>query len=171
MGKLLKTKGADITVQAFNIFIETHPGWTLRMAGAGDIERVMKIAAYKESVQCLGRLDREHIKHELDLCSFVCLPSKFESFSMTPLEAMSRNRAVIYTNRTSGPELLQNGVNGILIDPDDFEQISEAMSFLADNPTDRKRIAENGFYRIVNDLNSTKMADYCETLYRELIRE
>lgn len=169
MGKLFDTKGADNTVLAFNIFERTHPGWTLRMAGSGDVGRIMDMAEDKDSVICLGRLDRNGIIEELDRCDFVCLPSKFESFSMTLIEAMARNRAAIFTDRTSGPELIKDGETGLLVDPENVDQIAEAMTFLADNPDETARIAENGFEKILHDFNSAKIAGICENLYNEVV--
>lgn len=168
IGKLFDTKGADNTVLAFNRFIKNHPGWSLRMAGDGDIDRIMEMSDDKSSIHCLGRIDRTQIKHELDNCSFVCLPSKFESFSMTPLESMARNRAVIFTRKTSGPEVISDRENGILVDPDDIEQILESFTFLADNADERNRIAGKGFECVAERFNSTRMANICEDLYKKL---
>ena len=60
---------------------------------------------------------------------------------MTPMEAMAESCPVIYSHRSSGPELIEHGVNGLLVDPASSEQISEAILFLL---SDEKRCEQLG---------------------------
>ena len=68
-------------------------------------------------------------------------PSYAESFSLAPMEAMVVGCPVIFTKRTSGPELITNKVDGLLIDPDNVKEIADAIIWMLAN---RKRAIEMG---------------------------
>lgn len=60
------------------------------------------------------------MKHSL----VVALPSKLESFGLVAVEAMAMGVPVIYTRTGPGPEIIKSGVDGILVDPEDYEAIA-----------------------------------------------
>jgi glycosyltransferase involved in cell wall biosynthesis len=68
----------------------------------------------------------------------VVLPSYSEGFALTPLHAMAAGCPVVYTTRGSGPELIEDGLTGLLIDPERPEEIAGAiLNLLADPGTAR----------------------------------
>jgi glycosyltransferase involved in cell wall biosynthesis len=71
-------------------------------------------------------------------------PSYTETFGFTAFEAMSRGCPTIYTRRPPGPELVEDGVQGLLVDPDDPTEIADAiLRLLKDNELAR-RLSSNG---------------------------
>lgn len=173
VGKLKETKGAFSLIKAFNIFAKTHPGWSLRLAGYGDVDIASQYVdnSTKDRVSFLGLCNREQLKLEITNCTFACVPSYFENFSMVALEIMGRRRALIYTNRTSGPEVIEDGVNGLLVDPEDIDNIVNAMCKMADDDDFRYRCAENAYSFVKKNFTLPHIVTQIELLYSNLLNK
>ena len=152
IGKLTETKGCYSLIKAFNLCAEQNPNLNLRLAGKGD-EDILKSMIYPrfiDRVHFLGYCDRERLKEEIDNCSFACLPSYFENFSMVPLEIMGRGKTVIYTERTSGKEIIDDGVNGFLVDPENIPAIVINIEKLLASHELRDELAANAYEKVLN---------------------
>jgi len=55
------------------------------------------------------------------------LPSKSDAFGLSYLNAWALSKPIIAAKNTSASDIIENGVNGILVDPDDIESISSAL--------------------------------------------
>ena len=127
IGKITETKGCYSLLKAFNNISLRHPNWKLRLVGNGNIQRAKSFIHSNviDKVTFVGYCNRQKIKQEIDNCSFACIPSYFENFSMVALEVMAREKALVYTERTSGKEIIEDNYNGFLIDPDNVTAIEE----------------------------------------------
>ncbi len=169
-GKLVKTKGAHATVQAFSRFYRTHPNWKLVMAGSDYNDTILDGVSQeiRGHIEFPGFCSRERIKNYIDDCSFVCLPSYFEACSMSLLEVMARSKAVIFTSRTSGPEMIEDGKDGMLVDPDDIEMICDRMTKLADDSALCNFIAKSAYDKVERHLCANRILDEFEYFYKSI---
>jgi glycosyltransferase involved in cell wall biosynthesis len=78
----------------------------------------------------------------------LCFPSYYEGFGNPPLEAMASGLPVIASNRTSIPEVVDDG--GILLDPFDVEGFAYWMREVLTNEDLRNRLSEKGYKRSLN---------------------
>jgi len=114
-------KRAHLAVEAFARVVETVPA-TLVMVGDGP-ERAMCEARAAElgvrnRVRFLGaQTDIEHLLPNADL---LLLPSEYESFGLAALEAMACGVVPVATRAGGLPEVIEDGVDGVLVDPDDM---------------------------------------------------
>lgn len=170
IGKLTETKGCYSLVRAFNICAEKHPTLQLKLAGKGDETKVKELIdpKYIDRVHFLGYCDRERIKEEIDTCAFACIPSYFENFSMVPLEIMSRAKAIIYTDRTSGNEIISDGYNGFLVDPENIPAIVAGISNLIVSHELRDKMAKNAYERVLNQFCATSISSELVSYYSSL---
>lgn len=170
IGKLTETKGCYSLVRAFNICAEKHPTLQLKLAGKGDEIKVKELIdpKYIDRVHFLGYCDRERIKEEIDTCAFACIPSYFENFSMVPLEIMSRAKAIIYTDRTSGNEIISDGYNGFLVDPENIPAIVAGISNLIVSHELRDKMAKNAYERVLNQFCATSISSELVSYYSSL---
>lgn len=169
IGRLIQTKGAYTVAAAFGRIVEKYPEWRLRMAGGGNIEALRKTISplVQKNVDFLGFCNRQKIMEEIDNCSFSCIPSFFENFSMVPLEIMGRTRAVIFTNRTSGNEIINSGVDGYTVDPEDIDEVFEKMKNLIEDKNLCNQFAERGYEKIVSDFCEDEIGKTLENFYAE----
>ncbi len=170
LGKIKDTKGAYNLIQSFCEFSKNNPLWQLRMIGGGDIEYAKSIIPEdcKDKIKFMGYCDRETIKCEIDDCSFVCIPTYFENFSIAALEVMGRNKALIYTERTSGPEIITNMKDGILVDPENNAQITDSLSLLSKNIPLRNELADNAFTKIHSHFTVSAITKEIESFYNSI---
>jgi len=73
----------------------------------------------------------------------VVVPSRYESLGISILEAMAMGKPVIASRVGGIPDLIEDGQDGLLIPPEDYVSLAEAIMNLADNPDRRKEIGEN----------------------------
>jgi glycosyltransferase involved in cell wall biosynthesis len=75
--------------------------------------------------------ETDNIYRELDLC---VMPSSNESFGLVATEASAHELPIIVSNRGGLAEVVEDGVTGLLIDPDDPTDLAAKIAWLLDNP-------------------------------------
>lgn len=171
IGKLTKAKGCYSVLKAFNLCAEKYPQLTLHVAGYGNIEQAKSYVNPQvlDRVHFLGFCDREQIQKEIDNCAFACIPTYFENFSMVALEIMGRQRALIFTERTSGKEIINDGENGFLVNPDNIEDIAKKIELLYNNKSLRDNLAASAYHTISEHYSSTKIVTKLEQYYQSIL--
>jgi len=88
-----------------------------------------------------------------------------EGFGMAIAEAMYNHLPIIATNCGAIPYLVQDGVNGFLVSPGDYEQLAEKIVRLLESEELRKNMGDRGFYKVKEfDWNRT-----LNKIYRKLL--
>ena len=127
-------KGADELIGAVAQLRRTFPGLHLVAVGGGDdLVRLRKLAAQFGISDCLHFLNGISRK-ELAACyahaDIFALPSTGEGFGLVFLEAMAFARPVVGAACGGTTDLVEDGVNGLLIPPRDSERLAEALKRL-----------------------------------------
>lgn len=171
IGKLVKSKGCYSLLKAFNIIAAQHPNIQLQLIGGGDIIKAKSFVnpQYLDRVHFCGYYNREQIKKAIDNCLFACIPTFFENFSMVALEIMARQKALIYTSRTSGKEIITNGENGFLINPENIREIATTINLLIENKTLRNNIAQKAYQQIEQNFTTSTITNQIENFYQHII--
>jgi glycosyltransferase involved in cell wall biosynthesis len=95
-----------------------------------------------------GHVSREELSTILRTARAAIFPSYSEAFAMAPMEAMAQGCPTIYSRRASGPELIEHGLNGLLIDPDDREDIAENLARVLTDDALSQRLGYAGWQRV-----------------------
>lgn len=129
VGNLSRRKGADLLAP---IMRELGPEFELYFTSG---LRDLKIRHAAQNMVPLGRLTKDsdlvRAYHKSDAFLF---PSRFEGLPIAPLEAMACGKPVIAANSSSLPEIVEEGVSGILCPTDDISSFVKACRELAENP-------------------------------------
>ena len=84
-----------------------------------------------EYITFLGyRSDIQNVMSQMD---FIVLSSLWEGLPLTPIEAFSVGKTVVATAVDGTPEIVQNGINGILIKPKDIKEMVSNICYLLHN--------------------------------------
>ena len=126
-------------------------------------------ADVRDSVSFHGHVSRERVMAALQTCRLAVFPSFAEAFSMAPLEAMAQGCPVIYSNRCSGPELIDHGRNGLLIDPDRPEEIAAAITGLLRDDALAARLGASGRDEVARRFACNVLIARNEEFYRSCI--
>jgi glycosyltransferase involved in cell wall biosynthesis len=76
----------------------------------------------------------------MDASWLVCLPSRSEGLPRVALEAACRGRAIVGGNRAGIPDVVEDGVNGHLVDPDDAGGLADALVHILADRDEAERL-------------------------------
>lgn len=143
MGRFEEEKGFDLLLQAFARVHCVHLDWTLTILGDGPLRSKLEALCEKSglsgSVSLPGNVRNPHT-YLINADIFV-LSSRFEGFPNAILDAMVCGLPVIATDCRSGPrEILRDGVDGILVQPDDVDALAAAMERLISSEAERAEL-------------------------------
>lgn len=128
VGNLSIRKGADLLVP---IMRELGPEFELRFTSG---LRALKTTGLTHNMVPLGQLtDESELIGAYHQCDALLFPSRFEGFGYVALEAMACGKPVVGANNSALPEVVQNGVTGILCQTDDISAFVSAIQKLAAN--------------------------------------
>ncbi|MDF5734344.1 MULTISPECIES: glycosyltransferase family 4 protein [unclassified Nostoc] len=137
LGRIGERKGAFDLIKAFSLLPTEHKSRSsLIMAGDGDIEQArnlvttLNLEAYIKLPGWIGSHERDILLTEADV--FV-LPSYNEGLPLSMLEAMAWELPVIVTPVGGIPEIVTQSENGLIVDPGNIEQLSDAIKSLIEN--------------------------------------
>jgi glycosyltransferase involved in cell wall biosynthesis len=179
VARLQYPKGIDILLHAWKRMLSEPDAWRakikprLLIAGTGDLEGQLKWIAselgIEESVEFLG--SRTDVIPLLQQSWGFVLPSRWEGMPNALLEAMGCGIPCIATRVSGSEDILQDGVNGLLVDPEQPAQLAVALHrLLADTPL-ALRLAEEGRATVVRDYQLAHIAHQFEDLYRKVLQQ
>ncbi len=149
VGRLVPWKGFDVLIKCMPEILKYHPDLKLKIVGDGpqreELEKIIKILNLEDSVILTGQLFREDLLNLKKQASIFVFNTNWESFSFDTVECMNLKLPIITTNVGPLPELIQNDMDGILIEPNNKEQIVSAVRKVLGNDEFRKKIIENAY--------------------------
>jgi len=110
--------------------------------------RSLMAADAEAGVQFHGHVSLDELHSVFRQARVAVLPSLAEGFALTPLHAMAAGCPTIYTRRSSGPEVIEHGRDGLLIDPERPETIAEAIVEVLEDDALAERLGRMGRARV-----------------------
>ncbi|GAA2310352.1 glycosyltransferase family 4 protein [Streptomyces kunmingensis] len=143
-GRLAPVKRYDLLIKAFDKVRAERPDWRLRIYGGGKqkdkLRRLIDQRGLYNHVFLMGTANP--IEPEWAKGSVAAVTSTFESFGMTIVEAMRCGLPVVSTDCPHGPgEIIDNGVDGRLVEVGNVDAISRGLLELINNDALRQQMA------------------------------
>lgn len=168
----LYKKGIDILIKAWAKVASKHPQARLIVGGGGKaLEKVVewtKEYNVTDSVEFLGALERPQVVEQMQLCDCFVLPSRYETFGVVYIEAMACGKPVIAV-ANGGPDDFVHEFNGILIQPEQEEELVQALEKIIsakeqqNSPYEPERIA----LYVEEKFSYQAIAEQLEKVYKE----
>jgi glycosyltransferase involved in cell wall biosynthesis len=142
-GRINTVKQFDKLIMAWKDVVKNHPDWKLNIYGDGDalyigyLQKMIDDYGINKQVELLGTTS--NLESKMLDSSFYVMSSSTECFPMVLLEAMSCGLPVISFDCPHGPSnIITNNVDGILVDPDNTQQLANVITLLINNDNDLK---------------------------------
>ncbi|GAC1388732.1 MAG: glycosyltransferase family 4 protein [Ktedonobacteraceae bacterium] len=136
VSKLRYEKGVDVLLQAWHLVQQQVPQARLIMVGSGPIEpqltQMAEALGIKESVEFAGL--QSDVVMQLHRANIAILPSRWEGMPNAVLEAMACGIPCIATRVSGSEDIIQPGVNGLLVEVEDYEAMAKALLTLLNDP-------------------------------------
>lgn len=163
-GRLIEKKGIEYLINAAHRLRTKRNDFHVNIIGTGHLEKELKelteSLGVAEFVSFMGEQTNEVFLEELkksDLFISPCIIDDNGDRDVCPLtiqEAMAMLVPVISTDVASIPELIKNGVSGVLVPPKDSNSLEVAIDNLLDDATRRENISKNARQVIDNEFNN-----------------
>ena len=165
VGRMDPIKGQDLAIAAFAEIADGYPDLRLVLVGNGSfsgssaglglsksevwrahLQEMTRRAGLESRVLFTGHLPQADLDCLYERCRFTILPSVREGFGLVAVESWLHGRPVIVTERAGIAELVRDGGNGLLFDPDEPGALARKMRTLLDDRSGRllARLVRNG---------------------------
>jgi len=134
VGRLVEEKGFDILVAAVAL-LEADEKSRIVIVGEGLERKRLTEQALKLGVELelLGELSPRKLGEVYKSARLVVVPSRREGYGLVAAEAAASGRAVVGSRVGGIPDLIEDGVSGMLVEPGDVEQLSKALKMVDPN--------------------------------------
>jgi glycosyltransferase involved in cell wall biosynthesis len=136
VSKLRYEKGIDVLLQAWYLVQQHHPAARLVIVGSGPLQQaLMQMAqalAISGSVEFAGL--QSNIPAQLHRGGLAVLPSRWEGMPNAVLEAMACELPCVATRVSGSEDIIQHGINGLLVDVGDYKALAQALLTLLNDP-------------------------------------
>ena len=170
-GRLDPPKGQDVLLEAAARVRASGLPFTLLLAGEGASR-----AALEARARALGIGDQVHFLGQVAVigplllaADAVVLPSRLEGLPLTLLEALARERPVVASAVGGIPEVIEHGVHGRLVPPEDPEALAGALEEFHRHPDAARRLGLEGGRRVRDQFTWKRVAEQFEAVYDEVL--
>lgn len=145
-GGITLQKGAHYLLRAFTEL--NLPKSELVFIGGLSDEMKPFFKKYEGHYNYLGHLPQSELYKHYSQGSVFVLPSIQDGFGMVIIQAMACGLPVIATENTGGPDIIEDGKNGFVIPIRDVGELKEKLTFLYENPENRKQMGQSAKKRV-----------------------
>ncbi len=169
LGRVVVHKGIEDLIEAAQ-FVENTK---FIVGGEGPylntIKRMAKSLGIESKVIFTGRVPKAKLPLFYAACDLFVLPSvsRLEAFGIVALEAMSSGKPVVVTDMPGVREVVTDGVEGLLADPLNAEDLAEKINTLLSNPELRERMGNDGREKVIEKFSIKAIVDRLESVYKE----
>lgn len=177
LGTLSRRKGLGDLADALRLLRERRPsGWTIEVVGgaaevgeaeAGELRAAMTAAGFGDSF--VGAKPADEVRRLLAAAHVFVQPSHWEGQSIALLEAMATGLAVIATPVGAVPDVVRDGVDGLLVDPHDVRGLADGLDQLIGDAALRASLGASARRRIADGHDLTHLRDRMTQVYESVI--
>ena len=178
-GTLTAKKGIVSLVKAWPLVKKQCPEAKLHIYGKDttdpakpamrDILSKMLPDGDRESVIFHGHVGREMVLAHLRQARVAVFPSHAEAFAMAPLEAMSQGCPTVYSDKGSGPEVIEDGKDGLLVDPTNSDDIARLIVRVLHDDSLAEQLGTAGCKKIERSFSTGHIVPRNEAFYADCL--
>jgi glycosyltransferase involved in cell wall biosynthesis len=170
VANLRPVKCLDLLIRAAAELLQRHPNLHFEVAGDGpqrsELERLIAELGLGERFHLLGAVD--NVPAFLASLDLAVLCSRSEGMSNAVLEYMAAGRAIVATRVGATDQLLRDGLDGLLIEPDCAGALANGIDRLLSDPERARRLGQSARQRACESFSRDAMRRRFEQLYQTL---
>lgn len=169
--RLEPQKGFDVLLQALARVAKETSAFKLVVCGIGDYEAEYRALADELGVSKFIIWEGwvSNTARYYAAVDIYVMPSRWESFGLVFLEAMNFRKPIIATTTQAIPEVVANGVNGLLSANEDVATLAHNITQLIANQEQQRLMGEAGFARLYSHFSFQKFLDETVVVYRSVM--
>lgn len=176
VGRISAIKGLHILIKSLRYLEENirliiigPPDWDVNY-----YQKILKLIKKenqkgKHEIRYLGAMEQTKLVEWYQKTSLFILPSLYEAFGVTILEALACETPVIATRVGGIPEIIKNNETGILISPNNPKSLAEAIQHLLENRDIRLKMGREGRKRVIKEYSLEVTCRKLSAIYNQLI--
>lgn len=168
-GRLSAEKGVDFLIHSFFNVRDEITCQLIIIANGPEREDIHRLLGHRSPSKSVIWIEQaDHIAGYLNASDVFVLPSRFEGLSNSLLEAMACGLPVITTRVGGSIDVINDGINGILVDVDNVEQLTQAIVNVLTDPLLSTQMGRNARTTIEAGYDLNRIADQYICLYKQL---
>lgn len=180
VSSLVDYEGIDDLVKAYGLLVPSNPDLTLLIVGDGtarpSLEALVESMGFRERVIFAGRVPRHKAAMFHQALDVFVVPRKDLAVTrdvtpLKPVEALASARPVVATSLPALCEIVDDGVNGLLVEPGDIQGLAAAIQSLVRNPEQCKAMGRAGRKKVLETRTWHANTNLITRAYGDVIRE
>lgn len=172
IGRLTVMKGQRYLIEAVPDLVRRFPELAVVILGSGHLHDQLRALADRlgvgEHVHLPGH--RSDARMLLDAADVFVLPSRHEGMPLVLLEAMDAGLPVVATRVIGSNEVVDDGITGVLVEPEDADALGAALAHLLADHELRQEYGRAGRRRYQQSFTSARMAAQTIAIYENVLR-
>jgi len=141
VGFPMYVKGLDILVDAFNSISSDYPDWTLKILGYyPDKSELDALLGSSKNIFYHPPVDPDEMPEHIGSCGVFVLPSRTEAMGRVLVESMAAGKPRIGSNVGGIPTVIEDGVDGLLFESENREDLARKLRMLLNDPGLRSKL-------------------------------
>ena len=176
LGRFNKVKGIDVLINAINLIKNNSEFKKTQLLIMGvdfgyEEEMLQLIGQYnlQDKIKVIKNPSRKEVISAYNESEFLVLPSRWELSPLTPLEGFAFKKPVISSNVHGIPYTVTHNVNGILVEPENHNELANAITELLTDKNKRLAYGNAGYHLVDSICNSTIMSKEILKVYEKTI--
>jgi colanic acid/amylovoran biosynthesis glycosyltransferase len=171
IGRLVPEKGQAVLLEAVALLAGRGHLVHVTLAGEGalrpDLERRAERLGIAPRVSFLGAVGQDRLRELYETASIFCLPSFAEGVPVVLMEAMAMGLPVVSTRITGIPELIEDGVGGLLVAPGRPDELANRLESLLSDPALCGELGTRGREAVLREFDAERSASQLYELFCE----
>ncbi|MFT5232175.1 MAG: glycosyltransferase involved in cell wall biosynthesis [Candidatus Krumholzibacteriia bacterium] len=167
VGRLVYQKDFLSLVRALARANEDLPPWKCLIAGEGElrgsIEKEIEVLGLSDRISLVG-IEKD-VSDILRTADVFCIPSRYEGLPLVMLEAMAAGIPVCAFSIDGISEILTEGKEGMLAQPQDIDRMAELLVEMAGNPVERRAMGEAARSLVIDGYDFDRVVSELEEIY------
>lgn len=151
VGRYAYQKGYDLLIDVWKLINKRHPDWSLHIYGShdgdmGDCNQLKRMIVDSQMQNVFLHEATNEVYAKYDESDFYVMSSRYESFGLVLIEAMSCGLPIVSFDCKYGPRsIIVDGETGILAPPSDVKKLAESISYMIEHTDERMSMGRNAY--------------------------